>query len=99
MDSAQRRLDLLHVLGDGGSFDMVDRVLAWIDGQPGAVRPEDILGLSEVAAMLGASRQRVWNWTADPKKHFPRPITTLKSGPIFAREQVEVWKTGNTDLI
>jgi predicted DNA-binding transcriptional regulator AlpA len=99
VDDARRRLDLLHVLGDGADFAMVDRLLVWLDTHPGAVYPEDLVGLSEAAAILGVSRQRLWNWTADPKKHFPRPIVTLKSGPIFVREQVEQWKTGNTDLI
>lgn len=101
MDDAagRRRLDLLHVLGDGADYAMVDRLLAWLDTNPGAVLPADIIGLSEAAAMMGVSRQRVWNWTADPKKHFPRPLTTLKSGPIFHRERVETWATGNTDLI
>lgn len=101
MDDAagRRRLDLLHVLGDGGSFAMVDRVLAWLDTHPGAVMPDDLMGLSEAAAMLGVSKQRLWNWTRDPKRHFPRPVVTLASGPIFVRDQVETWKTGNTDLI
>ncbi len=95
----RRRRDLLRVLGDGADFAMVDRLLAWLDMHPGAVMPEEILGLSEAAAMLGVSRQRLWNWTADPGKLFPRPITVLKSGPIFARQHVETWKSGNTDLL
>lgn len=100
MDARERRRhDLLRVLGDGGSFAMVDAVLDWLDTNQGGVLPEEILGLSEAAAMLGVSRQRLWNWTNDPSKNFPRPIVVLGCGPIFARPQVETWKTGNTDLI
>lgn len=98
MDDA-RRLDLLHVLGDGADFAMVDRLLVWLDSSRAGIQVEDILGLSEAAAMLGVSRQRLWNWTNDPSKNFPRPIVVLGCGPIFARPQVETWKTGNTDLI
>lgn len=102
MDAHQsRRHDLLRVLGDGGTFAMVDAVLDWLGSTESGVRTEDIIGLSEAAAILGpnVSKQRLWNWTRDPKKHFPRPIVTLKAGPIFHRPQVEQWKTGNTDLI
>lgn len=98
MDAHQRRrLDLLRVLGDGGTFAMVDAVLEWLGTTTVAVSPEDLMGLSEVAAMLGVSKQRLWNWTADPKRHFPKPVVTLASGPIFLRDQVQTWKTGNTD--
>jgi predicted DNA-binding transcriptional regulator AlpA len=95
--TGRRRLDLLHVLGDGADFAMVDRLLTWLDVDRGGVQPEDLMGLSEVAAMLGVSKQRLWNWTADPGKNFPAPIVTLGCGPIFHRPQVEQWKTGNTD--
>lgn len=86
-----RRHDLLRVLGDGGSFAQVDAVLAWLDSQEG-VRPSDIMGLAEVAAHLGVTKQRVWNWTADPTKDFPAPIVELGCGRIFSRQQVEEWK-------
>lgn len=92
-----RRRDLLHVLGDGGTFAMVDAVLDWLDTDRAGVLPAELIGLSEAAAILGVSRQRLWNWTADPSRHFPRPIVTLGCGPIFHRPQVEQWKTGNTD--
>lgn len=93
----QRRHDLLRVLGDGADFAMVDRLLVWLDTDRGGVLPGEILGLSEAAAMLGVSRQRLWNWANDPSRHFPRPIVVLGCGPIYARPQVETWKTGNTD--
>jgi chromosome partitioning protein len=55
---------------------------------------DDFLGLSEVAELLGASRQAVGNWRQ--RRHdFPRPVADLKSGPIWRREAIVEWARAN----
>ncbi len=51
------------------------------------LRDADLVGLAEVAASAGVTRQAVANWrTRDP--NFPDPIVELASGPVFDRSQV-----------
>ena len=45
---------------------------------------EQLLRVSEVAEMFGVSKASIWNWTKDPKKHFP------KCGSVTPK--VTVWK-------
>jgi chromosome partitioning protein len=52
-------------------------------------KPE-ILGLSEVAELLGTSRQTIANWR-QRRRDFPSPIAELKSGPIWSREHITEW--------
>jgi chromosome partitioning protein len=49
-----------------------------------------LLGLSEVAELLGASRQTITNWR-QRRQNFPSPIAELKSGPIWSREDIVEW--------
>jgi chromosome partitioning protein len=54
------------------------------------VEPADLLGVYEIAELAKVSRQAVANWRvrfAD----FPAPVAELKSGPVFAREQIRAW--------
>src|SRR2546421_10257254 len=55
---------------------------------------EDYLGLSEVAELLGASRQTVGNWR-QRRADFPKPLAELKSGPIWNRAEIVVWAKEN----
>lgn len=50
----------------------------------------DLLGLAEIASLLGASKQAVANWKAR-KANFPKPIAELKSGPVWSRDAVVAW--------
>jgi chromosome partitioning protein len=52
------------------------------------------LGLSEVADLLGTSRQVVGNWR-QRRPTFPRPLAELKSGPIWLREDIVEWARAN----
>lgn len=98
--SDQLRHRVLIILGDGGTTDMADRVIHWLATEhvPG-VRPEDILGLSEVAGMIGRSKQLVCNWMAQPAKLFPAPIVELAATKIWHREQVQTWMDAHHDLL
>jgi chromosome partitioning protein len=55
---------------------------------------EELLGLSEVAELLGASRQTVSNWR-QRRQGFPQPAAELKSGPIWTRSAIVAWATAN----
>ncbi|GAA0570747.1 ParA family protein [Caenispirillum bisanense] len=50
----------------------------------------DLLGLAEIAALLGVSKQAVANWKAR-KADFPKPIAELKSGPVWSKAAIVAW--------
>src|SRR5712691_8074525 len=54
------------------------------------VHQMELLGLAEVAALLGVTRQVVSNWKAR-KANFPKPIAELKSGPVWEKSDVLSW--------
>lgn len=53
-----------------------------------------LAGISEIAEMLGVSKQRVTQLAAS--EGFPRPLERLAAGPVWRRSAVEKWaeKTG-----
>ncbi len=51
---------------------------------------EQLLGLSEVADLLGTTRQAVGNWR-QRRKDFPAPLADLRSGPIWSSASVIDW--------
>jgi chromosome partitioning protein len=55
---------------------------------------DELLGLSEVADLLGASRQTVGNWR-QRREGFPEPVAELKSGPIWQRATIVEWAEAN----
>lgn len=50
---------------------------------------EDLMGVTEIAELLGVTRQRVHQLRqlAD----FPKPTVTLAAGAIWLREDIERW--------
>ena len=54
----------------------------------------DIVGVNEIAAMAGVSRQAVVNWRSRAAD-FPPPIKELASGPVFRRAQIRAWLRRN----
>ncbi|WP_315766724.1 MULTISPECIES: ParA family protein [unclassified Bradyrhizobium] len=50
----------------------------------------DLLGLAEIAALLGTTKQVVSNWRTR-KPGFPHPVVELKSGPVWQREDIVRW--------
>lgn len=56
---------------------------------------EDIVGVKEVAQMLGISRQRV-NVIVQSHPDFPEPIAKLAAGRVWQRRDIVEWakKTG-----
>jgi chromosome partitioning protein len=55
---------------------------------------DQLLGLSEVAELLGTSRQVVSNWR-QRREEFPEPAADLKSGPIWMRAAIVEWAKAN----
>jgi chromosome partitioning protein len=55
---------------------------------------DQLLGLSEVADLLDASRQTVGNWR-QRREGFPQPVAELKSGPIWHRAAIVEWAKAN----
>jgi len=58
--------------------------------------PVTLLGATDVARLLGMSRQRVYQLAE--RADFPRPVATLARGQMWERGQVEAWarKEGRT---
>jgi chromosome partitioning protein len=50
----------------------------------------DLLGIAEIADLASVTKQAVNNWRMR-YDHFPRPIQTLQSGPVWDREKIEAW--------
>lgn len=51
--------------------------------------PQDLIGATEAAGLLGVSRQRVGQLTERPD--FPTPIARLSAGPVWTRASIEVF--------
>ncbi len=51
------------------------------------VSEDGLVGINEIADMAKVSRQAVDNWRTRAR-HFPEPIASLASGPVFRRSQV-----------
>jgi hypothetical protein len=49
-----------------------------------------LAGVAEAAEILGVARQRIPQ-LLEKRADFPRPVTVLKSGPVWEREQVEAF--------
>jgi chromosome partitioning protein len=54
------------------------------------VDPSHLVGISEIAELARVSRQVVSNWR-QRYDHFPRPVKTLHSGPVWDQEVVDSW--------
>lgn len=51
--------------------------------------PHHLVGAVEIAAMLGVSRQRVYQLAASAD--FPIPEASLAGGRVWSRESIEEW--------
>lgn len=49
----------------------------------------DLMGIAEIAQMLGLTRQRADQLSRDGA--FPRPVADLKAGRIWSTEAIEEW--------
>lgn len=51
------------------------------------IPPDDILGTSEVASVLGVSKQRIHALRKDPR--FPLPFKTIAASPLWDKREVD----------
>lgn len=49
----------------------------------------DLVGVAEVAALLGVTRTRIGQLSKTPD--FPTPVARLAAGPVWRREDIELW--------
>jgi predicted DNA-binding transcriptional regulator AlpA len=49
----------------------------------------DLVGLAEVAEMLGSSRTQAKRWTRRPD--FPEPLARLRATPVWLADDVKAW--------
>jgi predicted DNA-binding transcriptional regulator AlpA len=54
-----------------------------------APKPDDLVGLAEVAAMLKTSRTQANRWTRRPD--FPEPLARLRATPVWRADDVKAW--------
>jgi len=52
--------------------------------------PVELMGVSEIAELLGVSRQRVNQLIAG--EDFPRPVSRLAAGPVFTTASIEAFQ-------
>ena len=52
-------------------------------------KPDDLVGLAEVAAMLNTSRTQANRWTR--REDFPEPIVRLRATPVWQADDVKAW--------
>jgi len=50
----------------------------------------DLVGVAEIAEMLGLSRQRV-NAIVQTHSEFPKPVAELSAGRIWLRKDIVAW--------
>ena len=51
---------------------------------------DEFVGIAEIAAIAKVSKQAVTNWRFRYES-FPKPLQTLKSGPVWSCEKAEAW--------
>lgn len=52
------------------------------------------MGVREVADYLNSTRQTVWNWSQSGD--FPKPIATLRMGPVWATDAIVKFKANRS---
>ena len=52
--------------------------------------PLDLVGATDIARILGVSRQRVYQLAERPG--FPKPATSLARGALWSRGEIEAWR-------
>jgi predicted DNA-binding transcriptional regulator AlpA len=57
-----------------------------------ALEPDELMGATDVARLLGVSRQRVYQLMDDAA--FPPPASHLARGALWSRADVEAWNVG-----
>lgn len=83
---------MLMALGPGGTTELAERALA--HGISAVRASPELGGVSEVAALLGESRQTVGHWIAGRRGpgQFPDPIVEISAGKIWDLKTIREWR-------
>jgi len=76
--------------GSAGSFPVLSvevKTAAALDAELARPRYPEMVGVAEVAAMLGVSRQRVSVLLRNHRR-FPPPIAEIAAGPVWTKDSV-----------
>lgn len=90
-------LEVCPLLGDGGTMDHARAAVAWAIERFTPVVVErsvtDLIGVNEVAALVGTSRAQVLRWAnGQGRIDFPDPVIQLGCGAHWSRTTVEQWR-------
>jgi len=81
-------LRALAAVGLAGMSITAADVKPWAELEADLARPNypELVGVAEMAEILGVSKQRISELAATPK--FPRPLAQLKGGPVWDRASI-----------
>jgi len=102
MDEEARIRAMLVALGPGGTRELAERALGFMDAHgPGAGQDYAWMGgLAEVAALLDRSRPAVSNWMGkDSKIVCPDPLARLLATPVWDLRHWREWGRAHPDLV
>jgi hypothetical protein len=101
MDEEARVRAMLVALGPGGTRELAERALGFLDGirafEDG--RYDWMGGLAEVAELLDRSRPAVSNWNATPKLATPEPLRRLTATPVWDLRHWREWGRAHPELM
>lgn len=60
------------------------------------VAPEDLVGMAEIAQLLGVAKVTAKRYAARPD--FPEPLGTIAAGRVWRRAAVEAWGKAHLPL-
>lgn len=52
----------------------------------------ELVGMSDIARMLGWTTQKVSSYRSQNIKEFPEPITEIGGRPIWTKNQIRAWR-------
>lgn len=101
MDHEARVHAMLVALGPGGTRELAERALSFMDAHGSAAAGFDWLGgLAEVAALLDRSRPAVSNWMGPGSKIVcPDPVRDLKATPVWNLGHWREWGRAHPELV
>lgn len=100
MDQWTRQI--LVSLGNGGTVEMAERVVAFLDTTENwrrGIPVECIAGLAEVADLLGRHKNTVRSWMGRPELACPEPFRGVAATPLWDITQWETWALGHPELV
>ena len=50
---------------------------------------EKLVGVTEIAGLLGVAVNTAWRWTG--RGDFPKPAATLSAGRVWRQEDIDAW--------